>query len=263
MSRVSDIVSALERYAPNAYAKSWDNCGLLLGRTEAEVSAVLVSLDVTGEVIDEAAGLGARMIVSHHPVFFSADRITDESAQGRVILKLAENGIAACCMHTNLDAAERGVNYSLLKALEIPEPYEPFAVITAGREGRDVGEGLIFELPEPVEASDFAARVKKALGCGAVQYLASGPVRRVGVCSGSGGSVFHEALKAGCDTFFTGECKHSLFLEAQELGVSLIAAGHFNTENVICAPVMEYLARTLPDVEVHRSKACKEPYICL
>lgn len=263
MASIRDIVSSLEEYAPYAYAMDWDNCGLLLGKTQAEVSAVLVALDITGEVVDEAQSLGAGLIVSHHPVFFSVNRITNESSEGRVILSLAEKGIAACCMHTNLDAAERGVNYSLLKALELPEPYAPFSIIAAGREGRDVGEGLVCELPEPLDMGRFAAHVKKALDCRAVRYNASRPVKRVGVCSGSGGSVFREALKAGCDTFITGDCKHSLFLEAAEMGVNLIEAGHFRTEDVICAPVAEYLSKTLPDIPIYRSKACKEPFICL
>lgn len=263
MTRIKDVVAALEAYAPLAYAQEWDNCGLLLGRAGAEISAALVALDITGETVDEAREMGAGLIVSHHPLFFSLKRITDESFDGRRVLKLAESGIAACCMHTNLDAAERGVNDCLLRALGLPEPYMPLAVFTQSPEGRDIGEGLFCELERERDAAGFASEVGRALGCQTLRFHACRPVRRVGVCSGSGGDVFAQALRAGCDTFITGDVKHSLFLEAAGMGVNLIDAGHFRTENVVCAPVARYLAAAFPELRVRLSEACGEPFVCL
>ena len=113
MIKVRDIFDKLREIAPLEYQMGFDNSGFLLGRADSEVERVLLSLDVTEKVVDEAIELGAQLIVSHHPLIFSPLKsIRDEK-----LLKLAENGISVISMHTNLDIAKGGVNDVLLRLL--------------------------------------------------------------------------------------------------------------------------------------------------
>ena len=117
MTTVGDIFDLLNEKAPVESRMSFDNVGLLVGRRTAAVSRVLTALDITDEVIGEAASRGCEIIVSHHPLFFELKAVSDGSWEGEMALSLAEKGIAAVCMHTNLDAASGGVNDALMAAL--------------------------------------------------------------------------------------------------------------------------------------------------
>ena len=179
---VKDIYDALDRYAPFSTQMSFDNAGFLVGRSGQAVSRLLVALDITEEVVSEAAELGCQLIVSHHPVIFRPARsITDETTTGRILLALAEGGISAICAHTNLDAAVGGVNDALAErlGLEIQGVLEPSG--TDGQ-GRTIGIGRFGELPEAVDLPTFAGQVKERLGANGARYVDAGrPVRRVAV----------------------------------------------------------------------------------
>ena len=114
MTRVCDIEKMLYDWAPRDLALEWDNVGLLVGDSGAEVRKVLVSLDVTEAVAAEAVAIGADLIVAHHPLMNCAwhkvQHVTTDDTQGRTITTLLKNNVSAICMHTNLDAAEGGVN---------------------------------------------------------------------------------------------------------------------------------------------------------
>ena len=122
MATVKEIYGELDRWAPFAIQMEFDNAGFLVGRGERTVRKILVSLDVTEAVAEEAAEWGAELIVAHHPVIFHpVKRLTDETPTGRTLLALAERGVAAICAHTNLDAAQGGVNVCLAQALGLTE----------------------------------------------------------------------------------------------------------------------------------------------
>ena len=143
MASVKDIYSAVDRLAPFETQMDFDNAGFLVGRGEKEVSALLVALDITKEVVEEAVELGCQLIVSHHPVIFHPVKaLTDESVTGEILLALAEQGVAAICAHTNLDAAQAGVNDCLAQTLELGETI----LLEQGgvdREGRPYGIGRV------------------------------------------------------------------------------------------------------------------------
>ena len=110
MANVRDIYEFIDQIAPFDTQEGFDNAGFLVGRVQ-EVTKVLVALDITGEVVEEASAWGAQLIVAHHPAIFNPVKsVTEETATGRVLLALAEDRIAAICAHTNLDAALEGVN---------------------------------------------------------------------------------------------------------------------------------------------------------
>ena len=250
MPSIGEIEQALFEIAPRNCAQEWDNVGLLAGRPGNEVRKVLVSLDITEEVIGEAAQWGAELIVAHHPVVFHGQKsLTDRDPVGRRLLALAESGIAAICMHTNLDVAQGGVNDVLARALGIGEP-EGFTGEGVGRCGWR---------PEPMELAAFVRLVSRALGCNGVRYADAGrPVHRVAVGGGACGEFEDAAIYAGCDTFVTSDLSYHQFVDARSKGINLIDAGHFPTENLICGEVAGYLAGHFPGLEVQLSASHRE-----
>lgn len=247
MTTVQEIFSFLAQKAPVEQKLDFDNVGLLVGRGNREVHRVLTALDIVDEVIDEAAAMGAELIVSHHPLFFDLKSVTDGTWTGRRTLTLAENRIAAICMHTNLDAAEGGVNDALMAALggRVTGQLDPASGI--GRVGKLAGE---------MPFSQFLPLVKSALASNGLRYHDAGrPVKRLAVCGGSGGGEIDLAYQAGCDTYVTADVKYDQFLEAKHLGINLIDADHFCMENVVVPVLADWLREAFPGLEVHIAKS--------
>ena len=265
MATVKDIYSVLDGWAPFGTQLDFDNAGFLAGRGDREVGKVLVALDITGEVVEEAADWGAELIVSHHPVIFQPVRsVTDETLTGQVLLALLERGVAAICAHTNLDAAHGGVNGCLARALELTGIGQ-LHQDGVDAQGRPYGIGRVGTVHRPgLSAGQYAAFVKERLQAACVRYVDGGrPVQRVAVGGGACGSMMEDALAAGCDTFVTADLKYNHFLDAQAMGLNLLDAGHFPTENVVCAPLVGRLSKALPQVEVRLSQVHREVYAAL
>ena len=262
MAEVGDIYQFIDRIAPFEIQEDFDNAGFLVGRGDRKVTRVLVSLDITPEVVVEAAGLGAELIVAHHPVIFHPLKsITDGTLTGRVLLALAEYKIAAICAHTNLDAAHGGVNGCLAQALGLTGIGQ---LCQAGMDekGRPYGIGRVGMAHQPgLSAGDYASFVKAKLGSVSVRYVDWGrPVEKVAVGGGACGSMLEDALTQGCDTFVTADLKYNQFLDAKALGLNLMDAGHFPTENVVCVTLARRLAKEFPRVEVMVSQVHTEVY---
>ena len=251
---VSDVFMYLSEWAPPESKLKSDNVGLLVGRQNAQVSRVLVSLDITDDVISEAIETRANLIVAHHPLFFSLNAVNDtkDNWGGQKALTLAENKIAAICMHTNMDAAAGGVNDVLAKIVGIKRPI-PFGENSLDEQFHC---GRYGQVGEPCLMPEFLEKLKAALQANGLRYYDSGrPVHNVAVVGGSGDSEFKSAIDAGCDTFITGEAKYNFFLEARQRGINLIDAGHFCTENVISQEIADRLSETFPKIDVNVSKA--------
>lgn len=250
MPTVGEIEQAIFEIAPRELAQEWDNVGLLVGKPDREVRKVLVSLDITDGVIEEAERWGAELVVSHHPVIFHGQKtVTDRDVVGRRLLALAEGGVAAVCMHTNLDCAEGGVNDVLAQALGIREP-EQFTGEGVGRCGWRA---------EPMALPDFVRLVSRTLGCNGVRYAGAGrPVHRVAVGGGACGEYEDAAIAAGCDTFVTSDLSYHQFVDARANGINLIDAGHFPTEDLICTELVGYLAGRFPGLQVQKSASHRE-----
>lgn len=241
MTTAAEVLAFIETIAPPYMAESWDNVGLLCGRSDRPVEKILVALDPFRTVIDEAIELGADLIVTHHPLIFGDGlrAVNDGSETGRCVLALAQHGIAAINAHTNLDYAPGGVNDVLAQTLGL-EAVEVLNPVGTDDQGRPYGLLRAGFVPEqPLE--QFLARVKTALGCDGLRFSGDRPVRRVCVGGGSCGSAFAEAASHGCDTMVTADVKYNQFRSAFEQGINLIDAGHFHTEN----PVIPVLARKL------------------
>ena len=258
MTTVWDIEQYLYAWAPRELAESWDNVGLLVGDPEVEVHRVLVALDVTPQVVDEAIEKDCQLIAAHHPVMNCAwnqvQTVRTDDRQGRVLTELIRNGIAAICMHTNLDAAEGGVNDVLAQKLGL-EGLMPLTEEKIGRIGT-----LKCEMP----LVEFTRFVIESLGCNGLRYTDCGkPVHRVAVGGGACGDYIPQAIAAGCDTFVTSDLRYHDFLDTTEL--HLIDAGHFPTEDVICEPLVAYLQRAFPTAIVMKTAAhdCEAIQYCI
>ena len=249
MATVADILNFVEELAPRHMKMDWDNVGLLCGRKEREVRKVLVALDPFRSVIDEAIAEGADLILTHHPLIFRDPlmAVNEDTETGRCVLTLMEHGIAAINAHTNLDQAPGGVNDVLARTLgladiEIINPTDHYGLLRCGNVARQSLE-------------DFLGTVKQKLRCDGLRYVDAGkPVRRVAVGGGSCADGMHEALAAGCDTFVTADIKYNQFRTAFELGLNLIDAGHFHTENPVMPVVAARLQAAFPELEVKFSE---------
>ena len=245
MVTVGQILTYLDEKAPCRYKLDFDNVGLLVGHADHAVERVLLALDITQDVIAQAVQLGAQLIVSHHPLFFSLKAVSDVSLTGRRALALAEQGIAAICMHTNLDAAHDGVNDALAAALELQdvEVLEP-----AGEDAGGVyGIGRIGELEPAQPLTEWLPKVRESLAANGLRYYDAGTaVHRVAVGGGACGSYLELAARKGCDTFVTADVKYDAFLDAKALGINLVDADHFCTENVVIPVLHRWLCTQFP-----------------
>ena len=252
MTTVNDIIMYIESIAPTALKMDWDNVGLLCGSRSTPVTTVLVALDPFENVCREAAELGAELIVTHHPLIFQpAEAITDDTSVGRSVLFLASHGISAANAHTNLDRAAGGVNDVLAQTLGL----QNIQVIDPD------GEGLLRKGNVSGQTLEqFLSHVKDRLSCPGLRYVSGGrPVRMVAVGGGSCGSELYAAVNAGCDTFVTADVKYNQFQEAAGLGINLIDAGHFYTENPVVAVLAEKIAAAFPEITVKTSKSNTDP----
>lgn len=262
MATVKDVYAFLDGKAPFDSQLSFDNAGFLVGRGEQRVNRVLVALDITEEVAEEAAAVHAQLIVSHHPVIWEGPKsVTDETVLGRKLLALITNGVAAICAHTNLDAARGGVNDALAAALGLTGTalLKTYGVY---QDGTAFGVERTGILPDgPVSLVEFAAAVKEKLGSNGVRYVDAGrPVHKVAVGGGSCSGSMKDVLAAGCDTFVTADVKYDGFLDAKAMGLNLIDAGHYPTENVVCPVLVSWLKEGFPEAEIMLSQRHKEVF---
>jgi dinuclear metal center YbgI/SA1388 family protein len=259
MPTVKEIAEYFEELAPSQLKSEFDNVGLLVGCPDDTVTRVLVALDITEEVIAEAASLKAELIVSHHPVFFELKRVSKDEPTGARIIKLIQNGVSALCLHTNLDRVKGGVNDALCRALGL-EALESLDTEKTAPNGAAGGMGRIGALAEPAAMSGFLSEVKKALKADGLRFYDSGSlVSRVAVCGGTGGGYVETAHSKGCDTLVTADVKHHEFLTAKALGLNVIDAGHYRTENVVVPVIASMLKSGFPALEVTVSEDADAP----
>lgn len=234
--KIKEVISTLEQFAPLPLQESFDNAGLQIGLTEADVSGVLLCLDVTEAIVSEAIEKGCNMIVSHHPLLFHGlKQISDSSYVERAAVMAIKHDIAIVSMHTNLDNADEGVNSEIGRRL--------------GLEG-SVTEGLFTgEFPEPMSAREYIELVKKTFGAEVVMTngLLERPIRRVAICGGAGAFMLQRAIEEGTDAFLTGEMKYNDYFDHDgEIMISVI--GHYESEQFTRELLKDIIDRGCPEV---------------
>lgn len=251
MARVCDIYDVINAAAPFSSAMSFDNVGVLVGDKNAEVSRAVIALDITETVVKEATSMNANLIISHHPVIFHP--IKSLGAHDIPYL-LASCGISALCCHTNLDISPVcGVNAALagklgLRNIRAEDVFGEECVLFSG------------ELEHELLPNEFALLVKERLAAGSVKLIeGKRPVKKVFMCSGSGGDYAGFAACRGADAYLTGEMAHHEALEAARLGLTCVVAGHYETEKPFAEFLASYLRKRIPDTAFLLSKTEKPP----
>ena len=255
--KLKEIIVALERLAPLRLQDEWDNSGLQVGFPESEIDQVLVCLDVTEAIVDEAIAAKCNLIVSHHPLIFKALRqVSDATYQQRCVVKALAAGISIYSAHTSLDNAPGGVNHRIAALLGL----EKLRWLSP-RDGEDAGSGLVGELPASEPDAAFLARVQRTFGVECLQHSAldGRQVRRVALCGGAGAFLLHDAVCAGADCFISGEFHYHDYFENQ--GVLLAELGHYQSEQFTQDLLLEYLHKTCPGLTVRKTAINTNP-IC-
>lgn len=236
---VNDIYSFLDEKYDFSSALAYDNVGLLVGSLDDNVTGILVCLDCTDEAVTQAVENGANLIITHHPVIFDPLKaVTDDT----LIYRLIRNGISVISAHTNLDQADGGVNDALCAILELENIKK-----VADSEGYLYRIG---ELGEPKSADILAQFVSKKLKLPIKFVGDSSYIKRVAVCSGSGGSMLSDVINQGIDAYITADVKHNVFMEAHAQGITLIDAGHFNTEDIVVPVLARALSEAFPETKI-------------
>ncbi len=232
MAKVKDFYGYLNSIAPFETQEDWDNSGMLVGDMDAEVKKVAVVLDITHEEIKKAKAIGADLIISHHPVIFNPIKSV---TRGSVPYELVASSINALCCHTPLDIADGGTNDSLAKLLGIEVTRTEDPILRLGT-------------VEPTTAENLAGKIAKTLNT-KVRYADAGrKIEKIAICTGAGCSLIEAAGEI--DAFITGDASHHNFLDCVQAGITLIAAGHYETEIVVVPVLVKKLQAQFPDIEI-------------
>ena len=262
---VNDALNFLSDFAPIELAEDWDNVGLLIGQRDDPVSSIMTCLTLTPDVAEEAVSNEASLVVTHHPILFRAvKKLTDDTAEGRMLLSLIRAGVAVYSPHTSYDSAYEGINRQLADSLHLSN-VRPLRLMDEPEQTAEAsepaGSGRCGDLPEQSSLADFVDKVKQALGIGHTWFVgdSSAPIRRVGIACGAAAEFMSDAARENCDVLLTGEARFHACLEARTRGIALVLPGHYPTER----PAMENLAGRLrqqfPDIRVWASQTETDP----
>ena len=243
--KIKQVLSALEQFAPLPLQESWDNAGLQIGLTEAEVSGALLCLDVTEKIIDEAVAKGCNLVVSHHPLLFRGlKQVSDANDVQRTVRKAIKHDICVISMHTNMDNAKGGVNFKIAERLGAT----PIGAISEAPTEKI--PMVLADLPEPMEAFAFISLVKErfSVKCAHCNELLQRPVKTVAICGGAGDFMLDDAIAQGADAFITGEMHYHVFF-GHEQEIQICVIGHYESEQFTSEIFQEIIQKECPGVK--------------
>ena len=243
--RVRDIINVIEEFAPSSIQEGWDNSGLCIGSPDDEVTSILLALDCTPELIDEAVECGADMIVTHHPLIFSGlKKISSDDLVGRAVIKAIKNGISIYAAHTNADKVLSGVSGAMARRLGLEN------VSILADEGDGTGLGVVGTLPQPLTSRQALELVKERFGLKVVKSSkpVEGPVTKVAMCGGSGASLIKAAQKAGAQLYISGDISYHNFFTQNDFMIMDI--GHYESEIDIVEILFSLIKKNFPTFAV-------------
>lgn len=256
---IRELVAAIEEFAPLSLQADYDNSGLIVGRPDDEVHAALLAVDVTEEVLDEAEREGCDIIITHHPIIFNPiKRFNSSNYVERCVERAIRRGIALYACHTNLDSAPRGMSWQLGSMIGLQD----MCVLEPRRDTPEAGFGVVGELARAEDAHALLARIKSIFEVGAVRYsdIPSGEfmVRRVAVCTGSGGSLISNALDSGADLYITADLKYNDFMRGNNRMI-LADIGHFESEFCAIRILNDVISKKITTFAVRKSLCSRNP----
>lgn len=245
-----EVIQCLEKLAPSFLAESWDNVGLLVGREDKEVERILLALDPSGEVIEQADSMQADMLITHHPLIFSGMKsVTTKEFIGKRVYQLIRQDIAYYAMHTNFDVM--GMADAVADQLELKN--RQVLEVTFQEDAAVEGIGRVGNLPRRMSLKECADYIKQQCKLPSVRVFGSfeKPVWRVALVPGSGKSFIKQALAQGAEVLITGDIGHHDGLDALEQGLAVIDAGHYGLEKIFSFYMEEVLRKELLGVTIH------------
>ena len=254
--KIKQVLSALERFAPLPLQESWDNAGLQLGLTEAEVSGALLCLDVNEAIIDEAIGKGCNLIVSHHPLLFRGlKQISGADYVQRCVIKAIKHDIVIVSMHTNMDNAQDGVNWKIAERLGA-------TVLNDSVAENEKPPLVLAELPNPMDARAFIELVKTQFGvqCAQCNTLLERPIKKVAICGGAGDFLLPDAISQGADAFITGEMHYHQYFGQEQL-IQICVIGHYQSEQFTSEIFRDIIQKECPGVKTFIAETNTNPII--
>ena len=262
MNTVKDISNEIEKIAPKYLKEDYDNVGLMVGRDDKHVSKVLLALDCTNDVIIEAIENNVDMIISHHPLLFKKPKsITTNDLLGNKIISLIKEDISLYSCHTNLDSAKNGINDMLVNLLGFKSS---LIIDEKESENGKCGIGRLIRLEKTMCLDDLVSTIKNKLDIKGLR-VAKGcdKVNTIAVINGSGQDYFYEAKKLGADCIITGDTTYHFASDYKEMGINIIDAGHFASEQIVFFNVMKNIIDKFTDIEFILSKVEEDPYTFL
>ena len=259
--KIKQVLSALEQFAPLPLQESWDNAGLQLGLTEAEVSGALLCLDVNEKIIDEAIRKGCNLIVSHHPLLFRGlKQISGADYVQRCVIKAIKHDIVVVSMHTNMDNAFGGVNYKIAERLGAT-PLSGYAAEPASH-SEEKHPLVLAELPSEMDARTFIELVKKqfCVQCAQCNELLKRPIRKVAICGGAGDFLLPDAIREGADAFITGEMHYHLYFDCEQQ-IQICVIGHYQSEQFTSEIFRDIIQRECPGVRTEIAETNTNPIV--
>ena len=243
--KVRDIINVIESFAPLSIQENWDNSGLCVGSEDDEVTSVLLGLDCTPELVDEAVDCGADMIVTHHPLIFSGlKKISPDDQVGAAVIKAIKAGISIYAAHTSADKVIAGVSGAMASRLGLVN------VSILDEDGEGTGLGVVGDLPQPVTAAEAVTLVKERFGLKALRASrpVEGMISRVAMCGGSGGSLIKAAMASGAQLYLSGDISYHNFFTRD--GFMIMDIGHYESEIEIVDILFSLLRKNFPTFAV-------------
>ena len=258
---IREIIDYLHSIAPNHLQESYDNSGLLVGDYNTEVKGVVVSLDVTEAVLEEAVGLGANMIISHHPIIFGGiKRLVDANYVQRIVKKAIQNDLHLFAIHTNLDnVLHQGVNEKIANKLKLTDIDVLLPKPSEGEEYR-IGSGLIGYLEEAMGEMEFLHYLKEKMNVNIIKYtnLLGGKIQKVALCGGSGRFLLDEAIRQEADVFISSDFKYHEYFDADRK-IIIADIGHYESEQFTINLLHEILTNKFNTFATHYTKLITNP----
>lgn len=257
--KINEVTALIEEYAPLDYQESYDNCGMQVGDSEQEIKGVLITLDVTEEVVEEAIQKGCNLIISHHPLIFKGQKkICGRTSTERCIIQAIKNDIAIYSSHTCMDKAAKGVSAKMAEKLGLQD-IRPLETETQG--GEEIGLGVIATLPQEEDAMDFLKRVKTIFQVGCIRHTHVEPdkkVKRIALCGGSAFEFAETAIRKKADIYLTADVKYHQFFET-EGRIILADIGHFESEQYTKEIFYGIISKINPKFAVYISESKTNP----
>lgn len=258
MIKVNNIINEMELLAPTYLKEDFDNVGLMVGDKNKEVKKVLLALDCTLKVIEEAKKENVDLIITHHPLIFKRpSSITTDTLQGKKIIELIKNDISLYSSHTNLDSVENGLNDTIVSILG----FDNSKILEKNKRDDKAGLGRIVSLNESIQLEDLISKIKKSLNINNLRVVkGKDKVNKIAIINGSGQDFIGKAVALGADCIITGDTTYHFASDYKEMKISILDVGHFASEQITFFNVMENLKEKFKDVEFITSTVEEDPF---